>query len=101
MRRDWKTEKKTGRELVEDWVEEDSEAQGSIAEAARILGLGEAGRQRLWAYLRVGTGLGRMDELRVSIIIGLPYRAVVNADVPICDLFAPGLGDKYAGDPQI
>ena len=93
MRRDWKTEKKTGRELVEEWVEE-GEPGGSIAEAARILGLGEAGRQRMWAYLRVGTGLGRKDELRAAIIIGLPYRAVANADDPIRDLFDPQLGDK-------
>jgi hypothetical protein len=82
---------------MEEWVD----AQDSIAEAARILGLGENGRQRLWAYMRVGTGLGRYDELRASIITGIPYRAVVNGDDRVRDLFDPRLGDTYAGDPQL
>ena len=94
MAKDWKTEERTGRQLVDEWVE----AQGSIAEAARMLGLGPSGRQRLWAYLRVGTGLGRRDELRAAIISGIPYRAVVNADDPVCDLFNPRLADLYVGE---
>jgi hypothetical protein len=94
MPKNWQDEKSTGRELVEQWVDD----QPSIAEAARILGLGPAGRQRLWAYLRVGTGLGDMDELRAARILRVPYEAIAIADTPVCDLFAPRLGDKYVGE---
>jgi hypothetical protein len=97
MGHDWKNEYRTGREVIEDWVEE----QESIAEAARILGLGESGRQRLWAFLKVGTGMGDMDELRTARILNVPYEAVALADTPIRKLFDPRLKKTYTGAKQI
>jgi hypothetical protein len=90
MGSEWRHEYRTGRELVEDWVDE----QESIAEAARILGLGNSGRQRLWAFLRTGAGLGDFDELRTALILDIPFRAVVMADTPVRQLFDPGLSKR-------
>jgi hypothetical protein len=90
MSEDWTAEYRSGRELIEDWVDE----QESIAEAARILGLGENGRKRLWAFLNDDTGLGDMDELRIALILDIPVRAVVQADKPIRKLFDPKLAKR-------
>jgi hypothetical protein len=84
----WRSETRTGRELVGEWVE----GYPTIAAAGRALALGPNARQRLWSYLRLGTGLG-VDGLRVARIVGIPFEAVLFGDAPVCDLFDPGLAE--------
>ena len=88
MRRNrWVGEARTGRELVQAWV--DQKHGGNIAAAGRALGLGRHPRQRLWGFLRQGIGLGEWDELRVARMLGIPFEAVVMADTPIGELMDP------------